>query len=120
MKSLLLSRHYFPPQVGGISSMMAGIAHALGPERVCCLTGVSDDGRELALGGVRVRRSPRAFRGTRWVQGASLAAALAPLWLHERPRALQLATVYEGEIALPLRRRLGTPFLVYAHGHAAL
>ena len=121
MKSLLLSRQYFPPQVGGISRMMAGIAKSLGPERVCCLAGIpGNESADAEVGRVRVTRSARIFQGSKWTRGLRLLAVLAPLILRDRPRALQLATVYEGDIALLLRRLLGMPFLVYAHGNEVL
>ena len=49
MRSLLISGSYFPPQVGGISTMMAEICAGLGEERVAVLTGVRGNWMTLVL-----------------------------------------------------------------------
>jgi hypothetical protein len=99
MKSLLVSGTYFPPQVGGISHFMASVASALGPERVCCLTGVP------AFGGAtnfepRVYRRPAVFAKATCVQVAGLSAAIAEIVVRDRPRVVQLATAGEGYLGL--------------------
>jgi phosphatidylinositol alpha-1,6-mannosyltransferase len=122
MKSLLLSKEYFPPQVGGISHMMANIAQALGPARVCCLVGVQSAADPIRddPGRVHVYRRPRAFRGGKLTQGLALAAAMAEIWVREHPRAVQLSTLYETAVGRFLYRTLGLPYLVYAHGNEVL
>lgn len=118
-KSVLISSTYFPPQVGGISSMMGSIAEALGPRRVCCLTGVraaSNESRPAS----RTYRRPLAFSGPKHVRAIGWGTALTEILLRERPRAVQLATVYECSLGLWMRRRLGMPFLIYAHGNEML
>jgi phosphatidylinositol alpha-1,6-mannosyltransferase len=120
MKSVLIS-HYFPPRVGGISAFMASMVAALGRSRVCCLTdapanGAPGDGGE----GPRVYRRPNAFAASRRVQALGWASAVAEIMVRERPRAVQIATAYEGHLALWLRRWCGLPFVVYAHGNEIL
>jgi phosphatidylinositol alpha-1,6-mannosyltransferase len=120
VKSLLISGSYFPPQTGGISHVMHGVAAALGPERVCCLTGVSaglGTGRALECG---VYRRPEAFHGTRVAQAVALSKSVAQIMVRESPRVVQLATLFEGSLGLGLRRWLKLPFVVYAHGNEIL
>jgi len=121
MKSLLISGTYFPPQVGGISHYMAAIASALGPERVCCLTGVALTGSEsVASATPRVYRRPAVFGTTTPVQLAALAAAMASIMVRERPRVVQLATAAEGYLGPWLQQALRLPYVVYAHGNEVL
>ena len=122
MKSLLISSDYFPPQTGGISHYMAAIASALGPERVCCLTGVRADDARTALSQLKsnVYRWPTAFAKSTVLQSICLTAVMSQIMFRERPRAVQLATVADGYIGLLLRRWLGLPFIVYAHGNEIL
>lgn len=121
MKSLLVSALYFPPQIGGISHFMAALASVLGPERVCCLTGVRADGVGNGNGvGVRVYRRPMAFARAKPIQAVGLAATIAEIMALERPQAVQLATVYDGCFGRWLRRWFGLPFVVYAHGNEIL
>lgn len=121
MKSLLVSSVYFPPQTGGISQLMAGLAAALGPSEVCCLTGTPtglQPGPSAAA--PRVYRWPRAFAGTGMVQGAVLGGALCEILLREQPRLVQIAHAFDGYVALHLERWLRFPFIVYAHGNEIL
>jgi hypothetical protein len=59
MKSLLISGAYYPPQVGGLSQFMSKLAMTLGRDRVCCLTGVSQNRRVL------MTMTGRAFTASR-------------------------------------------------------
>src|SRR5262245_7023791 len=119
-KSLLISNLYFPPQAGGISHFMGSVAASLGPERVCCLTSVSSDVHtKVEHAGVRVYRSPAAFSRSMPVQAVGLGLTLLQIMLRERPHIVQLAMAYEGSIGLWLRR-LGLPFVIYAHGNEIL
>jgi len=121
MKSLLIST-YYPPEHGGIAHYMASVAEALGPERVCCLTSVPPP--DAAAGGVdtvRVYRRPRAFAASKLTQALNVGATIGEIILRERPQAVQLATTTsEGYFGLWLRRWLGLPFVVYAHGNEVL
>lgn len=119
-RSLLISSTYFPPQVGGISNMMAAVADSLGAERVCCLTGVPGDGTGRRKAGPHAYRRPWAFAKSKPVQAVGWGLAMAEIMARERPRAVQVATVYDGYLGLWLKRRLGLPFLVYAHGNEIL
>lgn len=121
MKSLLISSMYFPPQVGGISHFMAAIGATLGPERVCCLTGVPAHGSTVGDAfGPRIYRRPAAFAKLDYIQAVGWSTAIAQVMLQERPRAVQLATVSEGYLGLWLRRWLKLPFVIYAHGNEIL
>ncbi len=117
LKSLLISNAYFPPQVGGISAMMAALVQHLGPARVCCLTGVP--GSRVASGEQigHVYRRPAAFRLPRWRKAAAWGLALSEIMVRERPRAVQIAIIDDGHLGVWLKRWLHLPFLVYAHGN---
>lgn len=121
VKSLLISAAYYPPDVGGISKFMSSVVRALGPDRVCCLTGVrrkvARDAGESTRG---VYRRPLAFAGPKYLQAVGWGAALAEIMMRERPKAVQLATVYEGNLGLWLRKWLRLPYVVYAHGNEIL
>jgi phosphatidylinositol alpha-1,6-mannosyltransferase len=120
VKSLLISTNYFPPQVGGISAMMAALFDHLGPARACCLTGVpASPGTADNRVGPVYRRSA-AFAAPRSRKAAAWGLAMAEIMMRERPRATQLATIDDGHLGVWLRRWLRLPFLVYAHGNEIL
>jgi len=119
-KSLLISSTYFPPQVGGISALMRGAASALGPEEVVCVTGVKGAPRRIPGSGVRVYRRPGIFLGNKVTQSLCVGAVLTELAVRERPRLLQVATVYDGLPALMISRITGWPIVVWAHGNEIL
>jgi len=119
-KSLLVSSVYFPPQVGGISAMMAALFEQLGPDRACCLTGAPAPSRVADGHGGRVYRRPAAFRPPRSRKAIAWGLALAEIMARDRPRATQIATIDDGHLGMWLRRWLHLPFLVYAHGNDIL
>ena len=120
-KSLLVSRTYFPPQVGGISHFMASVASALGPARVCCLTAVPRaSGAEPAPFRPRVYRRPMAFTGSTGLQALGLATAVGEIVIRERPSVVQLAMASEGYLGLLMKRWMRLPFVIYAHGNEIL
>lgn len=121
MKSVLISCDYFPPQIGGISYFIAAVASALGPDRVCCLTAVRENGAARHdRRGPRVYRRPLAFARAKPIQAVGWGATIAEIMARERPQVVQLATAYEGYLGLWLRRRFRLPFVVYAHGNEIL
>src|SRR5262245_7387160 len=92
MKSLLIRRTYFPPQVGGISEIMAAVASALGPDRVCCLTGVpASAGAGSNSFRPKVYRRPAAFAAAKPVQAVGWATAIAEIMVRDQPSIVQLA-----------------------------
>lgn len=115
MRSLLVSRDYFPPQTGGIARMMAEVVGRARGE-ICCLTAVTGNGRDR----LPVYRSPAAFNATGLRRGLALAGVLAPILARERPRAVLLSTIGDGGIGLWLRRRLRLPLVTFAHGNEIL
>jgi phosphatidylinositol alpha-1,6-mannosyltransferase len=119
-KSLLVSSVYFPPQVGGISAMMAALFEQLGPDRACCLTGARAPSRVADGRGGRVYRRPAAFRPPLPRKAIAWSLALAEIITRERPQATQIATIDDGHLGMWLRRWLHLPFLVYAHGNDIL
>ena len=121
VKSLLVSSNYFPPQVGGISAMMAALYEQLGPTRVCCLTGVpaSPTGADRRGQG-RIYRRSAAFAPPRARKAVAWSLALAEIMMRDRPQATQIATIDDGHLGVWLRRWLHLPFLVYAHGNEIL
>src|SRR5262245_42354676 len=106
MKSLLISSDYFTPKVGGISHLMSGIASALGPKRMCCLTGQRGGERAVREDlGVKVYRRPAVFNGkARFVRRAAWAATITEIMVSDRPKVVQLATAGEGPLGLWLRK----------------
>ncbi len=121
MKSLLISGTYFPPQTGGISEIMRGVASALGPDRVCCLIGVPADVGVVRNGfPPRVYRRPAAFAKAKYIQAVGWGMAITQIMIRERPQVVQLATAYEGCLGLWLRRWLKLPYVVYAYGNEVL
>ena len=122
MKSLLISHLYFPPQVGGIARFMESLAAALGPDRVCCLTGRPPvPGFADPIGGPRVYRSPTAFAGSLKVaRAAAWATTAGTIIIRERPRAVLLGTVYDGKYGDWMRRWLGLPYVAFAYGNEIL
>ena len=121
VKSLLISSTYYPPDVGGISQFMSSMVSALGPARVCCLTGVRAQGDQQTKRSVAgVYRRPFAFAKPRYLQAVGWAAAVAEIMVRERPQAVQLATLYEGYLGLWMRKWLRMPYVVYAHGNEVL
>ena len=80
IKSLLISSSYYPPDVGGISQYMSSMVSALGPDRVCCLTGVRaqvDQQKKRPAAGVY--RRPLAFAKPKYLQAVGWAAAVAEI-----------------------------------------
>lgn len=121
-KSLLVVRDYFPPQVGGISQMMAHVCTELGSDSIACVTAV-DRGPELLDGAgkrVRVHHWPQLF--ARGLLPATFAHALVwpTLLAAERPALLQFATCHDAYWALLTRGFLDMPFVIYAHGNEIL
>ena len=120
----MVTRDYFPPQVGGISTMMAEIAARLGPQRVSCLVGAPGASLQLAAAAgdvpVRVYRSAWPFSRNRLVKLAALGTVWANVLLRERPDVLQFATCDDAYWGSYLHRLLGLPFIVYAHGNDIL
>ena len=121
MKSLLISKEYFPPQIGGISTMMWEICRALGPERVCALTAVqAHEGLPSRMEGIRVFRKTAPFAKNRLRQVAGLASAMAEIGVSERVRLLQLSSCDEAYLGYYLKRLFHVPYVVYAHGNDIL
>jgi phosphatidylinositol alpha-1,6-mannosyltransferase len=120
VKSLLISGTYFPPQTGGISRWMHAIAEGLGPEEVCCLTGVPAENADDESSRVRVNRLPNLFAGPRWREALGRAQLALTILPRERPRVVQLGTVYDGSLGLWLRKWFRLPLVVYAHGNELL
>jgi len=124
MKSLLVSSTYFPPQIGGISSYMGNVALTLGPEHVCCLSGVPALNNDLfgGRGDVRVYRPLRRLSDSKskYSRAAAWGVALLEIMIRERPRVVQLGTIWDYYFGLWLKRWFKLPFVVYAHGNEIL
>jgi phosphatidylinositol alpha-1,6-mannosyltransferase len=105
---------------------MACVAKCLGPEEVCCFTGVPSNNNQQENGDekkklpARIYRRPFAFARTASLQGLALGASVAEILIRERPQMVQLATAAEGYVALQLQRWLQLPYVVYAHGNEIL
>lgn len=99
---------------------MGAICATLGPEEVCCLTGVPRNGRPKGQDLPRVYRRPFAFAKARHVQALSLGSSILQILMRERPEVVQIAVAYEGNIGLWLKQRVGLPYIMYAHGNEIL
>jgi len=120
-RSLLVARDYFPPQVGGISTIMARVMSEVAPREVCCLAGYRGDPYIATPSGpARVYRAAFPFRLPTPFDTVALATALSVIKLRHRTRALILATVGEGYIGLLARHLFNLPFVVFAHGNEVL
>jgi len=119
MKSLLVSSSYFPPNKGGISHLMAEVAKNLGPERVCCLTGVPQKKSGTENDNL-FRVYTRPCNGNGYTKALRLSLTITEILIRERPRIIQLATVGEGRLVPWLKQWMKIPFVVYAHGNEIL
>jgi phosphatidylinositol alpha-1,6-mannosyltransferase len=120
-RSLLVARDYFPPQVGGISTMMARVMTEVAPREVCCLAGCRGDAFIATPNGpARIYRSALPFRLPTPFDTIVITTALSAIRLRHRTRALILATIGEGYIGLLAQRLFGLPFVVFAHGNEML
>ncbi|MBK7900543.1 MAG: glycosyltransferase family 4 protein [Betaproteobacteria bacterium] len=119
LKSLMVSGTYFPPQVGGISRMMAEVCQHLGRDRIAAVSG--QDGGDLALcQGLRTYCSPAAFDTASRLHLPALAALLGRAIVRERPGLLQFATADDAWIGWYTARLTRLPHLIYAHGNEIL
>jgi phosphatidylinositol alpha-1,6-mannosyltransferase len=121
-RSLMVSGHYFPPQVGGISHMMWEICSALGPGRIAALTAIAGTASLASKdGAIRVYRDARLFEGTSRSCAWHLARLWPRIWMESRPDLLQFATCGDAMfLGYWLNRVLRLPFVIYAHGNELL
>jgi phosphatidylinositol alpha-1,6-mannosyltransferase len=120
-RPLLVVRDYFPPQVGGISTMMARVMTEVAPGEVCCLAGCRGAAFiDTPAGRARVCRAALPFRLPTPFDTIALSTALATIKLTHHIRVLILATVGEGYIGLLAQRLFGLPYVVFAHGNEVL
>lgn len=100
---------------------MAKLAAALGPDRVCCLTGVAKSGGAADdLSRLRVYRRPAAFAKSKYLKAVPLVTTLIQIMVREKPQVVQLSFAGEGYLGLWLRRCFKLPFVIYAHGNEIL
>jgi phosphatidylinositol alpha-1,6-mannosyltransferase len=122
-RSLLVTRDYFPPQVGGISTMMWELCAHLGPERVSCLVGLLPPklvDSSMPESDITIHRSHLPFARSPLCKLAALATTWPRVLLPNRPDLLQFATCDDAYWGIWLRRMLGLPYVVYAHGNDVL
>lgn len=119
-RSLLVTRDYFPPQVGGISTMMWRICEQLGPERVSCLVGNLPPGSDAVPSSVPVYRADLPFSPNVISKLISLAATWPRVLLPGQCNVLQFATCEDAYWGTYFNRMTGMPFVVYAHGNEIL
>ena len=120
VKALLISGAYYPPQVGGISRFMERVASSLGPEHVCCLTGVASVGAVNGSGGPVVYRYPSLTGRSRHVKAVGWITSLTRIMIRERPQVVILASVDDSHFGLWLHRWFRIPFIVFAYGNEIL
>jgi phosphatidylinositol alpha-1,6-mannosyltransferase len=121
VKALLISGSYYPPQVGGISHFMEQLASNLGPDHICCLTGVkANETPAKERMGPSIYRSPSLLSKSKIIKAKGLALALTLIMIRERPQVIVLASIDDSNLGLRLHRLLGLPLLVFAHGNEIL
>lgn len=98
---------------------MEALATHLAPARVSCLTGVRAGTHEGTFPR-RVYRRPALFGKVSWWRAAPFGIALADVIARARPDLALLATADDGYLGLWLRRWLGLPFVIVAHGNEVL
>jgi phosphatidylinositol alpha-1,6-mannosyltransferase len=119
-RSLVVTRDYFPPQVGGISTMMWRICEQLGPQRVSCLVGNLPPGCDAVPSSVPVHRADLPFSTNLVSKLVSLAATWPRVLLSGQINVLQFATCEDAYWGTYFNRMMGLPFVVYAHGNEIL
>ncbi|MDQ2855420.1 MAG: glycosyltransferase family 4 protein [Acidobacteriota bacterium] len=121
VKALLITGAYYPPQVGGISHLLAKIVATLGPDHVCCLTAVPTDKAVDAVAvGPAVYRFPSLLGHSRISKAAAWGTALTMIMARNRPRVIMLGSAIDSSWGLWLRRRLRLPFIVFVYGNEIL
>lgn len=120
MRSLLISGSYFPPQIGGISTMMAEVCRELGEHRVAVLTGVKGRSDDARLAGIRLYRMNAELPPQSMPANLRLLASLGLALARVRPAVLQYATLEDAYLAYWTHRALRIPHVMYAHGNEIL
>lgn len=116
MKTLLVSLNYFPPQVGGISTLMFEVAKSLGDDNVC-LTGVAS---KKKYNGRKVYRFQSIVSKNRYVCLFSLALSLFYILIRNKPDLLIIATVDDVYIGYWIYKYFKIPYVIWAHGNEIL
>lgn len=99
--------------------MMGEVAKNLGPERVCCLTGVPPKESSTENDNL-IRIYTRPHNGNGYTKVLRLGLRITEILIRERPQIIQLASVSEGSLVPWLKQWLKIPFVVYAHGNEIL
>lgn len=118
--SLLVSGSYFPPQVGGISTMMAELCVQLGGDRVAVITGVPGPAGDTRLDGVRVHRTATDFPPRSRSAALRLIGSLGIVLARERPAVVLYASIEDAFAAHWTHKVLGYRHIVFAHGNDIL
>src|SRR5262245_57515800 len=99
MRSILVSGSYFPPDVGGIATLMGELASYLGPSRVAVITAVQGRHAPIGVGHPRVYRINGILRPESVLGTFGLCARLVQIGARERPDVMQYATLEDAKIA---------------------
>ena len=116
----LLISTYFPPDKGGIATLMASIAGSLSGTGVACLTDVRADVHQDRGRPYRVYRRPSLFHGRKYIQAPALIFTMGRILWQQKPKINILASIQEGYLGLWLKRWFKIPYVVYAHGNEIL
>ncbi len=121
VKALLIAGAYYPPQVGGISHFLGKVVSTLGPDHICCLTGVPGDrpGGADSIGPI-VYRFPSLVGNSKIGKAAAWASALTVIMARDRPRVIMLGSAEDSNFGLWLHRKLRFPFILFAYGNEIL
>lgn len=117
-KALLVTTAYYPPQVGGISHFLAKVVSTLGPEAICCLTGVAAD--KSGPTDSTIYRFPSLLGPSKIGRAAAWASALTMIMVRDRPRVVLLGSAIDSSCGLWLHRRLKLPFILFVYGNELL
>jgi len=99
---------------------MEQVASQLGPEHVCCLTGVASAGSVNGSSGPVVYRYPSLIGRSKIIKAVGWVAALIQIMIRERPQIVILGSVDDSHFGLWLYRWFRFPFIVFAYGNEML
>lgn len=113
VRLLIISQNEFPPHSGGITTLMSGLARALGPARAVCCGGGPRKSQDDDLG-LQIFRPGR--HGHSRLATASLALAVLRGWWAFKPQAVIFSALSDAAYIGPLVKRvLRLPYAIFVH-----
>jgi len=119
MKTLLIARDYFPPQIGGISRWLFDVCINLPKEEVICFLS-SHICRNKDIYPFKVYRSRYFSAKSSYFGEMCTLSKLFYILIKEKIKIIQFETVYVSYLALYLKNFYSCPYIIYAHGNEIL